>query len=237
MSSPFNPYASTPVIEAPVETRTDFVRKTYWHLAGSIAAFGLLESFLMSVVPARTVFGLLSSTPFSWLLVLLAFTGASSLASRWAASGASQSKQYAGLGLYVIAEAVIFLPMLMLAARMENGAIGKAAVVTGGMVLGLTCIAFTTRKDFTFLSGFIKIACIVATVLIVASFFIPGLLAGMGTWFSVAMIIVMSCSILNQTSRIMYYYSPGQHVAAALALFASVATLFWYVLRLFMRRN
>jgi FtsH-binding integral membrane protein len=35
----------------------------------------------------------------------------------------------------------------------------------------------------------------------------------------------------------MYHYAPGQHVAASLSLFASVALLFYYVLRLFMNRN
>jgi FtsH-binding integral membrane protein len=31
-----------------------------------------------------------------------------------------------------------------------------------------------------------------------------------------------------------HHYQPGQHVAASLALFASVALLFWWILRLIM---
>jgi FtsH-binding integral membrane protein len=238
MNSPsFNPYASTPVFTTPLETRTDFVRKTYWHLAGAIAAFAILEAFLLAVVPAQAVFSLLAVSPYSWLAVLGAFMGVSWLANKWAYGGATSGMQYAGLSLYVLAESVIFLPMMMLAIRMDNGAIGKAVVVTGGMVLGLTCIAFTTRKDFTFLGGFIKIGCFVALALIVASIFMPGFLGGLGLWFSIAMVVLVSGNILYQTSQIMYHYGPGQHVAAALSLFASVATLFWYVLRIFMRRN
>ena len=40
--------------------------------------------------------------------------------------------------------------------------------------------------------------------------------------------------ILYDTSNILHHYRTDQHVAASLALFASVALLFWYVLRLLM---
>lgn len=237
MNSSFNPYAVGPVAEAPVETRTDFVRKTYTHLAGAIAAFAALEWVLLSIIPPQAVFRLLQSSSYSWLIVLGAFMAVSWIANKWAYGGASKTMQYAGLGLYVVAEAVIFLPMLMMATLYDPAAIGKAGVVTGFMVLGLTAIAFTTRKDFTFLGGILKIGFIVALGLVVAAVFLPGLASGMGLWFSLAMIVLASGSILYNTSAIMYHYAPGQHVAASLSLFASVALLFYYVLRLFMSRD
>lgn len=237
MNNAFNPYAVGPVAEAPLETRTDFVRKTYTHLAGAIGVFAVLEWVLLQIIPAETVFGLLQSSSYSWLIVLGAFMAVSWIANKWAYGGASKTMQYAGLGLYVVAEAVIFLPMLMIATRFDPAAIGKAGIVTGFMVLGLTAIAFTTRKDFSFLGGMLKIGFIVALGLVVASIFLPGLASGMGLWFSVAMIVLASGAILYNTSQIMYHYAPGQHVAASLSLFASVALLFYYVLRLFMSRD
>lgn len=237
MNSSFNPSAVGPVAEAPPETRTDFVRKTYTHLAGAIAAFAALESVLLSVIPREAISGLLQSSPYSWLIVLGAFMAVSWIANKWAYGGASKTMQYAGLGLYVVAEALIFLPLLMVATLYDPAAIGKAGVVTGFMVLGLTAIAFTTRKDFTFLGGILKIGFIVALGLVVASIFLPGLASGMGLWFSIAMIVLASGSILYNTSAIMYHYAPGQHVAASLSLFASVALLFFYILRLFMSRD
>jgi FtsH-binding integral membrane protein len=237
MNSSFNPYAVGPVAEAPIETRTDFVRKTYTHLAGAIGLFALLEWVLLSIIPAESVFGLLSSSPYSWLMVLGAFMFVSWISNKWAYGSTSKTMQYAGLGLYVVAEAVIFLPLLLMATLYDPAAIGKAGVVTGFMVLGLTAIAFTTKKDFSFLGGMLKIGFIVALGLVVASIFLPGLASGMGLWFSVAMIVLASGSILYNTSQIMYHYAPGQHVAASLSLFASVALLFYYVLRLFMSRD
>jgi FtsH-binding integral membrane protein len=234
MNSSFNPYAVGSVSEAPLETRTDFVRKTYTHLAGAIGAFVVLEWLLISLIPAETVFSLLSASKYSWLVVMGAFMAVSWIANKWAYGGASKGMQYAGLGLYVLAEAVIFLPLILLATLYDPTAIGKAGVVTGFMVLGITAVAFTTKKDFSFLGGFLKIGCLIALGLIVASIFMG---FSLGIWFSAAMVLVASCSILYNTSQIMYHYAPGQHVAASLSLFASVALLFWYVLRLFMNRD
>ena len=54
----------------------------------------------------------------------------------------------------------------------------------------------------------------------------------LGIWFSVAMIALAGASILYQTQTIIRKYPAQAHVAAALGLFASVMTPFWYVLRL-----
>lgn len=234
MNSSFNPYAVGPVAEAPLETRTDFVRKTYTHLAGAIGVFALLEAALLAVVPAEAVFGWLSASKFNMLLLLAAFMGASFIANKWAHGSTSRGMQYAGLGLFIVAEALIFLPMLLLAKAYDPTAIGKAGVVTGGLVLGLTAIAFTTKKDFTFLGGVLKIGGIVAIGLVISAIFFG---FALGTWFSLAMIALAAGSILYNTSAMLYHYSPGQHVAASLSLFASVAMMFYYVLRLFMNRD
>ena len=236
MNSSFNPYAVGAVAEAPLETRTEFVRKTYTHVAGAIGAFALFEFLLIQAGLGTAALSLLATSKYSWLVVLGSFMGVSWLANKWAYGGASKGMQYAGLVLYTLAEAVIFLPLIALALIRPDGVaiIGQAAVVTGFLVLGLTAIAFTTRKDFTFLGGMIKIGCFIALGLIVASIFMG---FSLGVWFSGAMVLLMAGSILYNTSAIMYHYAPGQHVAAALSLFASVATMFWYVLRLFMSRD
>ena len=68
--------------------------------------------------------------------------------------------------------------------------------------------------------------------LIAASFFLP---ISLGLWFSGAMVLFASGSILYNTSNLIHRYQPGEHVAASLSLFASVALLFWYVLQILMR--
>ena len=65
---------------------------------------------------------------------------------------------------------------------------------------------------------------------------VAGIIFGfnLGLFFSALMVIVAGASILYTTSNIIKRYNPTQHLAAALALFASVALLFWYILRILM---
>lgn len=228
-----NPYVSPySVAQAPDNVRAAFYQKTYLHLAGAVGAFVILESLLLSIPGIKdTVFGILGTSKFSWLLVLGVFMVVSWIAEKWANSDTSQGMQYAGLGLYIVAEALIFLPLLIIATTFYDGIIGQAGIITAGLFAGLTFIAFTTKKDFSFLGGILKVAFFVAMGLIVASIFMG---FSLGLWFSGAMILVAGGSILYQTSNIIHHYRPDQHVAASLGLFASVALLFWYVLRILM---
>ena len=232
----FDSYANPYVVAASTESvRAAFIRKTYGHLAGAILAFVAIE-FALFQIPGieQKVFGLLSQSRFSWLIVLGGFMFVSHIANKWAMSSTSLRTQYLGLSVYVVAEALIFLPLLLMAKLYtgDSSIIGKAGLITLAMFGGLTVIAFTTRKDFSFLGGMLKIGFFVAMGLIVASFFFGGL--NLGIWFSAAMVLLASGSILYSTSNIIHHYRTDQYVAASLGLFASVALLFWYVLRILM---
>lgn len=215
---------------APTE-RAAFIRKTYAHLAVAILAFIALETLLINSPLALPLLQLMFGGRMSWLIVLGAFMGVSWLANSWARSDTSQAMQYLGLGLYIVAETVIFLPLLYIANDKFPGAIESAAVVTLGLFAALTAIVFMTRKDFTFLAPILTIAGFVALGVIVCS-----LLFGfnLGIVFSAVMVLFAAGAILYDTSNVLHNYRPNQYVAASLSLFASVALLFWYILRIFM---
>ncbi|MFM2220283.1 MAG: hypothetical protein RLZZ553_31 [Verrucomicrobiota bacterium] len=232
-----DPYTSSledVIIDQPEETRASFIRKTYAHLAGAIAAFAFVEALMQSMGLGNAALLALGTSRFSWLIVLAAFMGVSWIANKWAMSSSSSTTQYLGLGLYVIAEAVIFLPLIAMARSFDSNAIGQAAVVTMALVMGITAMAFTLKKDFSFLGGILRLGGFVLLGLIVCSFFLP---ISLGFWFAAIGAIFAGGCILYDTSNIMYHYRPGQHVAASLSLFASVALMFWYILRLFMSRD
>lgn len=233
MSDYTNPYTVGMISESPESERAAFIRKTYWHLAGAIGLFAALEGLFISMGLGATALSLLGASKYGWLLVLGAFMLVSWVAERWATSDTSKGMQYAGLLLYTVAEAVIFLPLIMLAIA-KTGDIGlvlQAGLITVAMLIGISAVALTTKKDFSFLGGMLKIGGFIALGLIVASFILP---ISMGLWFSAAMVLFASASILYNTSNLIHRYQPGQHVAASLSLFASVALLFWYLLRLIM---
>lgn len=217
--------------EALPEERAAFIRRTYLHLAGAIAAFvGILTFLMMSGIGDQIAMTMLGGR-FSWFLVLMAFMGVSMLANWWANSQTSKGMQYLGLALYTAAQAVIFVPLMFVAQRYAgSGVIAEAGVVSIGLFLGVTAVVFLTRKDFSFLGPILMIGGFVAL-----GFIAVNLMFGfsLGNVFAFAMVAFAGGSILYETSNVMHRYHPTQHVAAALALFASVALLFWYILQIF----
>ena len=220
------------VANAAPDARVAFIRQTYGHLAGAILAFILIEFALFQTALPETMLELLGTSRYSWLIVLGAFMGISYLANSWALSGTSLNVQYAGLALYVFAEAIIFVPLLFMAAHYSGpDVIPTAGLLTLLLFTALTFIAFTTKKDFSFLGGILTVACFVAFGVIIASAIFGFTL---GLVFSAVMVLVAAGSILYNTSNVMFRYNTSQYVAASLTLFASVALLFWYILRIVM---
>ena len=230
-----NAYAapqSLPVEALGVEARADFILRTYQHLLGALIAFVGIEIYLFSSGIAETI--AIAMLSRSWLLTLGAFMVVSWIASRVAYTSQSRGAQYAALAGYVLAQALIFVPMLYMAERIGEGIISSAAFVSLVGFGALTAVAFITRKDFSFLRSLLVWGGFVALGLIVA-----GALMGfqLGTFFSVGMIAFAGAAILYDTSNVLHHFPEDRYVGASLALFASVALLFWYVLRLFMSRD
>ena len=224
------------VADASIETRTSFIRKTYLHLAGAILALVALETAFFTLVPPATqqnIAGLMFGSRGTWMVVLLLFVGASYVADKMARSENGPPMQYAGLALYTVVEAVILMPLLFVAKNFSPpNTIPAAALVTVIVFGALTAFVFITKTDFSWMRGLLAVGTGVAFAAIIAGYFFG---FDMGLWFIVPMIALAAGYILYQTSAILHQYQPGQHVAASLALFASVVLLFWYVLQLLMR--
>jgi FtsH-binding integral membrane protein len=216
-------------------TRTDFIRKTYQHVALAVLAFILVETLFLNT-PFIVNIGLSMTRGWTWLLVLGGFMFVTNMATNWANSTTDRSKQYAGLLLYVVAQAFIFIPLIYIAIAMTGdlSLINQAALMTLGLFSGLSAVVFVTKKDFSFLRSILTIGGFIALGLIVA-----GILFGfsLGLWFSFAMVALAAGTILYQTSNMIHQYNKEQYVAAALGLFASLMLMFWYILQIFMSRE
>ncbi len=229
MSSNVNYLA--PVSSLGVEDRSNFIWKCYAHVMGAILAFTAIEVyFFQSGLAERIALPMLNN----WFLVMGAFIlggwGATHVAHRIE----SRNAQYAAFGAFVFLEALIFAPMLYIANAQAPGMIESAAGVTVLGVVGLVATVMITRKDFSFLRGMMIWGFMLALVAIVSSMIFGFQL---GTWFSVAMIGFAGAAVLYDTSNIMHHYPQDKYVAASMQLFASIAMMFWYILRLFMSRN
>jgi FtsH-binding integral membrane protein len=216
--------------------RVAFYKKTYAHVAGGVLAFILFE-YLLLQSDAIVNFALSMTQGYRWLIMLGGFMFITNYAEKMALKSGDRNKQYLAFGLYILAEAFIFVPLIYIAAfYMESGAeiLNQAAIVTLALFTGLSAVVFLTKKDFSFLKTGLTIGFFIAIGLIIA-----GTLFGfnLGLWFSVGMCLLAGGSILYQTSNLVNKYTTDDYVPAALGLFASLMLLFWYILQIFMSRR
>jgi modulator of FtsH protease len=122
-------------------------------------------------------------------------------------------------------------PMLNAYLQLANGpalimqALGGTAVV----FLGLSAYALTTKKDFSFLGGFLMIGMIVVIVAAIANIFFA--IPAISLALSAAIIFIMSGFILFDTSRII---NGGEtnYILATVSLYLSIYNIFVNLLAL-----
>lgn len=225
----YTPAPPLPIADASVDVRFDYMKRTYGYLMAGIAAFVGLEIFLFTTGIAEAIAEFVFGT--SWLLILGAFMLANWLATTWVFKASSKTGQLGAYGVIILAQALIFTPMLYIAFESVPGAVGQAAAISTVGFVGLSGVAITSSKDFSFLGAILKWVGVAALVLIVVAV-LTGL--NLGAWFSVAMIAFAGGAILWETQQILRHYPEGTELLAAVQLFSSVMLLFWYVLRLVM---
>ena len=127
-------------------------------------------------------------------------------------------------------------PMLNYYLAMPNGpelvmqALGGTAVV----FFGLSAYALTTRKDFSYMGGFLMVGLLVAVVAMVANIFLN--IPALSLTISAAVVMIMSGLILFDTSRII---NGGEtnYIRATVSLYLDIYNLFIHLLHLLSALN
>jgi uncharacterized protein len=233
--TPPHPGAANPTLPVASQTadvRSRFMTRVYLHVLAAIAGFIGVQYVLFTTGLAYTITEFVAAT--NWLLILGGFMIVSWMANSWGYRAETPGAQYGALALLVVANGLLFAAPLVLAqVYAPEGTISTAAWISIFAFAGLSGIAIKTGKDFSFLRSLLLWGGVLALCAIVASVIFG---TALGTWFSVAMIGFAGAAILYDTQRIYDSYPPNREVAAAMSLFASLALLFWYVLRLLSRR-
>ena len=216
--------------------RASFLRKTYLHLGLAIVSFVIIESLLLRSSFAEPLVQAMVGGGVSWLIVLALFMGVAYGADRLARSDAGIGVQYLGLGLYVVAEALIFAPLLFMATRAPggDGILNTAALVTIGVSGALTAYVLISGINFSWLRGVVAVGGIAAMLTIVGAIIFG---FHLGVFFAGLMILLAASMLLYQTSAAMHDWRTDQYVAASLGLFASVMLMFYYVVVFLMGRD
>jgi len=97
---------------------------------------------------------------------------------------------------------------------------------------------FITRADFSYLRSALFIGSFAAIGVAICVMFIPGIQSqGLSLLIGGVFVVLAAGYILYHTSQVLHHYPVNMYVAASLALFASLATLFWYILQIMMSRR
>jgi FtsH-binding integral membrane protein len=227
--------AYTPVSSLQESDRITFMVKVYKHLGLAIGSFIAIEYLMFASGIAEKSWEILAGSGGAWLLFLGLF-----MLGTWISTQASYDldnvgRQYGGLFAMAAVEALIFAPFLYYVFNIKQSAgdVWIAAVITAIGFAGLSFVGWTTRRDLSFIRPILIWGGVAAMVLIVAALLFG---ANIGTWFSVAMVALMGASILYNTQKILHSYPEQAYVGAAVTLFGSLMTMFWYILRIFMDR-
>ena len=127
-------------------------------------------------------------------------------------------------------------PMLTYYLAMPNGpevvmqALGGTAII----FFGLSAYALTTRKDFSFMGGFLMVGLLVAVVAMIANIFLH--IPALSLTISAAVVMIMSGLILFDTSRII---NGGEtnYIRATVSLYLNIYNLFIHLLHLLSALN
>ncbi|WOJ94182.1 Bax inhibitor-1/YccA family protein [Congregibacter variabilis] len=122
-------------------------------------------------------------------------------------------------------------PMLNFYLAMPGGPalVLQALAGTAVVFFGLSAYALTTRKDFSFMGGFLMVGLIVAVVAMIANIFLA--IPALSLTISAAVIMIMSGLILFDTSRII---NGGEtnYIRATVSLYLNIYNLFIHILHL-----
>jgi modulator of FtsH protease len=117
-------------------------------------------------------------------------------------------------------------------AHYSNGSqlVAYALGSTGAIFLGLSGYALTTRKDFSFMGGFLMVGILVAFIAGIANIWleIPALSLAVSSMF----VLLMAGLILYQTSA-MVHGGETNYILATITLYVSIYNLFTSLLQLF----
>ncbi|MAY37499.1 MULTISPECIES: Bax inhibitor-1/YccA family protein [Spongiibacter] len=122
-------------------------------------------------------------------------------------------------------------PMLQAYLALPNGpslvmqALGGTAIV----FFGLSAYALTTRKDFSFMGGFLMVGLLVIVGASIANLFFQ--VAAVSLAISAAAVFIMSALILFDTSRIIHG-GETNYIRATVALYLDIYNLFVHLLSL-----
>ncbi|TBR44312.1 Bax inhibitor-1/YccA family protein [Marinomonas agarivorans] len=145
--------------------------------------------------------------------------------------------QNSGIGILCVFALTGFMgftlgPILNMFLSLANGAslIMSALALTGLSFLGLSAYALISKKDFSFLSGFLTVGFFVLLFAVILGFFVQ--MPALQIFISVGFALFSAAMILYQTGEIVRGGDDVNYVMATVTLYVSIYNLFISLLSL-----
>ncbi|PSJ18695.1 Bax inhibitor-1/YccA family protein [Nitrosomonas supralitoralis] len=140
----------------------------------------------------------------------------------------------AGIGIVFLITGLLGFglgPMLTMYASLPNGGniITLSLAGTGAIFMGLSAYVLTTRKDFSFLGGFLMVGFLLVLLAALANIFLQ--IPAMSLMISAVVIMIMSGFILYDTSRIIHG-GETNYVLATIGLYMTIFNIFISLLQI-----
>lgn len=132
--------------------------------------------------------------------------------------------------VFSVVQGAFLGPLLANLDRYAPGIPLEAAVLTAAVFGGLSLYAIVSKKDFSFLSGFLFVGLIGLIVAGILTFFIHAALLSM--LYAIGGVLIFSGYVLYDTSMIMRRLGPDQAIIGAISLYLDLINLFLFILRL-----
>ena len=222
-------------INAALNERLGFIRKTYLHLGAELMAVAGVTALCLQV-PAMQKLAMLLMGNFI-IIYIAAFFGVALVSRKLMEGSKSIAVQYAGAGLWVFFLGLLITPLAMVAhARFGSYAVlGEALIMTGCVFGGLTAYVFFTKKDFSFMGGALAVISWTMVGIALISFLFGGF-GGSPIW-SIAWVILLGGWVLYDTSNVLHHRRVDQYVAASVDLLVDFVYMFIHILSLLMNRD
>jgi FtsH-binding integral membrane protein len=218
-------------IDAALDERAKFIRRTYLHLVGELGAVALVTTLILQTPALQKLAVALIS---NLLIYLAVFFGVSLLTRKLLEGRKSLALQYAGAGLWVFFLGLLVAPLAMVAkAKFGSYAIlGEGLVLTGCVFAGLTAYTFFSKKDFSFLGGFLSVASWTLVGVAVIFFFLGGFSGS--PIYSILWVVLLAGWVLYDTSKLMHRRHVEEYVAASVDLLVDFVYMFIHIVFLLM---
>jgi protein lifeguard len=213
------------VAHAPQDVRAEFIRKVY-HLFFT----SLLATVAVGWVCSQpAVLPVMMPLMLPLLIVQIVLSFAVAFVRR------SSAGALVLLYIYAAVWGAILGPLLTMIDKFAPGIPMQAGVITVATFGGLSLYVLQTKKDFSYLGGFLFAGVIGLLVAGFVMFFFHSSLMSMV--YSVFGILIFCGYVLYDTSQIMNKLAPDEAVFGAVSLYVDFINLFLFILRLLMELN